>query len=199
MINLMPPEMKQELIYARRNLSMLKWLIAVIIGLVGIGLVILAGNLYIANSAKLFSDNVQNRKKQLSAMKLEETKKRTEEISSNTRLALEVLSRQVIFSDLLEQIGSVMPAGSSLQSLSINRLEGGIDLQAVASDYQTGTQVQINITDPANKIFDKADIITITCQSENASDPRYPCMVTIRALFAKDSPFLFASKQGAKP
>jgi hypothetical protein len=199
MINLMPQEMKTTLVYARRNLVLVKWLAAVFVGLVGIGAVIMAGNFYVDHSTKLYAREVESRKTQLSAMKLEETKKRTEEISGNIRLALQVLSRQVIFSELLKQIGAVMPTGSSLQSLSINRLEGGLDLQAIAVDYQTGTQVQVNITDPANKIFEKADIISISCQTENLSNPKYPCLVSIRALFAKDSPFVFTNttKQGA--
>lgn len=201
MINLMPPDMKETLLYARRNLTLSKWLAAVTVGLAGIGVVMIMGNIYIDRTAKLFTQEVQGRKDQLAVMKLDETKKRTEEISSSVRLALQVLSRQVILSELLKQVGSVMPAGSSLQSLSINRLEGGIDLQAVAVDYQTGSQIQVNITDPSNKIFEKADIISIACTDESA-DPRYPCLVNIRALFAKDSPFIFTNataKQGDTP
>lgn len=197
MINLMPAEMKETLLYARRNLSLGKWLVAVLAGLAGIGIVILAGNYYVDSSSRNYAKDVENRKQQLQSLKLEDTKRRVDEISSNTRLALQVLSRQVIFSEILKQIGTVMPSGSSLQNLSINRLEGGLDLQAAVADYQTGTQVQVNITDPRNKIFEKADIISITCQTENLTNPRYPCLVNIRALFAKDSPFLFASKQGA--
>lgn len=201
MINLMPPDMKETLLYARRNLTLSKWLAAVTVGLAGIGVVMIMGNLYIDQTARLFTQEVQGRKDQLAVMKLDETKKRTEEISSSVRLALQVLSRQVILSELLKQVGSVMPAGSSLQSLSINRLEGGIDLQAVAVDYQTGSQIQVNITDSSNKIFEKADIISIACTDESA-DPRYPCLVNIRALFAKDSPFIFTNataKQGDTP
>ena len=74
---------------------------------------------------------------------------------------------------------------------------GGIDLNAVTKDYQTATQVQLNLQDPKNKIFDKADILNITCSSSNPADPSYPCTISLKALFAKNNPFLFINS-GAK-
>jgi len=200
MINLLPPDIKETLLYARRNQFLTKWVLAFFAGILGIGAVILAGHFYINQSTKTYAKEVQHRKDQLSQQKLEETKKRTEDISTSTKLALQVLSRQVLFSDLLRQIGAVMPSGAALQSLSISKLEGGLDLQAVAADYQTGTQVQVNLADPANKIFEKADIINITCNTDNptgTANKQYPCQISIRALFAKDSPYLF-TKSGTQ-
>lgn len=194
MINLLPEDLKENLLYARRNRFLSKWLIAVFIGLVGIGGVVLAGNLYINQSTKAYAGEVQRRKDQLAEQKFEDTQKRTEEISSSTKLALQVLSRQVLFAELLRQIGAAMPSGAALQSLSIGKLEGGIDLQAVASDYQTATQVQVNLADPANKIFEKADIVNVTCSGDDLADKRYPCQISIRALFAKNSPFVLTDK-----
>ena len=87
-------------------------------------------------------------------------------------------------------MGAAIPAKASLTGISISKLSGGIDLTAAASDYNTATQVQVNLQDPANKIFDKADIINIVCSS-TSTDPQYPCTITIRAQFSKNNPFLF--------
>lgn len=194
MINLLPPDIKENIAYARRNLTLAKWISAFTLGLVGIGAVVIAGNIYISQSEKTYASDVQHKKNQLVEQRLEETQKRTEEISSSTKLVLQVLSRQVLFSELLRQIGAAMPSGASLQSLSLGKLEGGLDLQAVAVDYHTASQVQVNLSDPANKIFEKADIISITCSTENTKkEDRYPCQISIRALFAKNSPFLFTN------
>lgn len=196
MINLLPPDLKDTLLYARRNRMMVKWVSAFFIGIVGIGAVILVGSIYINQSTKDYKIGVERQKAQLAAQKLDETKKRTEDISTSTKLAFQVLSRQVLFSELLRQVGAVMPSGAALQSLSISKLEGALDLQIIAADYQTGTQAQVNLADPQNKIFDKADIVSITCTaaSPNATtDDRYPCQVSIRALFSKDSTFLFTN------
>lgn len=202
MINLLPPTLKESLLYARRNRFLMRWLFAFTVGIAGIGAVILAGHLYINQSTRVYATEVQQRKDQLSTQKLVETQKRTEEISASIKLAVQVLSRQVLFADLLRQIGGVMPSGAALQSLNIGKLEGGIDLQAIAVDYQTATQVQVNLADPANKIFEKADIISITCSTATTTDTnvnsRYPCQISIKALFAKNSSYLFTNESAAK-
>jgi len=203
MINLLPSESKTSIIYARRNSILLKWIMATLAGIAGIVIVIIIGYLFINQSMKTYAGEVESSKQQLRKEKVDETKKRTDEISGSIKLALQVLSKQVIFSELLRQIGAVMPPGASLQNLSIAKLEGGIDLQAVATDYQTASQVQVNLQDPANKIFEKADIVNITCASEPAkgTSSQYPCQIIIRALFNKNSPYVFTSgsTKGAKP
>lgn len=90
-----------------------------------------------------------------------------------------------------------MPSGTALTSLSISKVQGGLDLNAKAKDYQSGTQVQVNLSDPKNKIFSKADIVSISCNNGSA-DASYPCTVTIRALFSKDNTFLFTKNSGSK-
>jgi len=73
-----------------------------------------------------------------------------------------------------------------------------LDLRATAKDYQTATQVQVNLEDPSNKIFEKADIINIQCNNQpigpDVVKAQYPCTIQLRALFAKDSSFTFISK-----
>jgi hypothetical protein len=57
--------------------------------------------------------------------------------------------------------------------------------------------VQVNLADPTNKIFSKADIVSITCSSSNALSPLYPCTVNVRALFVTNNPFLFINSKGS--
>src|SRR3989304_3430954 len=95
----------------------------------------------------------------LGAQKLEETQKSVQEISDNLKLVVQVLSREILFSKLIKQIGTAIPPSAVLTDLKIAKTSGGIDLTAVAIDYSTATQVQVNLQDPDNKIFDKADLI----------------------------------------
>lgn len=190
MINLLPPKTREDILYARRNTKLMRWIVATLIGLAGIGLVVLGGEFYIHQSIKTYSKRVNETQEQLRVQKLEETQKRVQDISGSLKLVVQVLSREVLFSKLLQQIGAAMPSGASLASLSINKTQGGIDLNAVAKDYQTATQVQVNLADPKNKIFDKAEIVNVTC-SPNSTDPTYPCQITLKALFGKNTAFLF--------
>ena len=199
MINLLPPDYKSELVFARKNTMLKNWLIMSCLGVIGIVLIIAAGYLVINRSTASSQTQVNQIRQQLGAQKLEETQAQVADISDSIKLALSVLEREILFSKLLSQVGSAMPNGTSLQSLTINSTQGGIDLTAGATSYQTATQVQVNLADPNNKIFEKADIINVTCDSKaaTAAAADYPCTVSIRALFAKDNVFQYVNTSKA--
>lgn len=196
MINLLPPSRKEDIYYARRNKRLIGWVTGLGASILLTAAIIIAGGIYLDRSINQHADQVKVAREQLDEQKVEDTRKRAEEMSNSLKLATQVLGKQVLFSKLLQQIGAAMPENSALTGLSINKLEGGIDLRAGATDYNAATQVQVNLSDPANQIFNKADIVSITCGSSN--DPRYDCDIVIRAEFAKDNPFLLINA-GATP
>jgi Tfp pilus assembly protein PilN len=198
MINLLPPDVKQNITYGRHNTKLVSWSLALLIGIVGTAVIVLFGLFYINQSSHSYATQVQKTKAELEAQKLPETEKRVEDISGSLKLVVQVLSREILFSKLIKQIGAAIPANASLTGLSISKVSGGIDITAVASDYNTASQVQVNLQDPANKIFDKADIVNISCASASTGDPRYPCNVAIRAQFTTNNPFLFINTSGSK-
>jgi len=195
MINLLPPAIRGDVSYARRNTHLLRWCVGLLVGLAAICFIVLFGLLYIHQSAHNTQDQIDAAHTQLQQQKLSETQARVENINNGLKLTVQVLSREVLFSKLLQQVGAAMPSGTALTGLSISKVQGGLDLNAKATDYQSATQVQVNLQDPKNKIFSKADIITVTCAATN--DPGYPCTVSIRALFSKDNTFLFTKSGGS--
>ena len=200
MINLLPPDFKQDVTFARRNRLLLNWVTATFVGIAGIAVVIAAGLFYIDYQTNAYAQQVDRTKASLAQQELEATQARIGEIDSSVQLALQVLSKEIPFSKLIEAIGSVIPEGAALQNLSIGDVEGALDLQVIAVDYQTATQVQVNIEDPENGVFQSADINNITCTSATADDGPanpYPCQVSIRALFAEDSPYLLSNEDGS--
>lgn len=202
MINLLPPNIKEDILYARRNTRLLRWSVMFVIVFVGVGLIVGFGGLYLRQSTQAYYQQLATTTQQLKDQKLDETQQRVQEMSNNIKLALQVLSREVLFSKLVQQIGAAMPADTTLTALQINKLQGGIDLSAQAVDYNTATQIQVNLQDPANQIFAKADIQNITCNSNGTGtfNKKYPCQVQIRALFATNNPFLFINNnKGPKP
>lgn len=194
MINLLPTGVRENVAYARRNTKLFKWVSALACFIAGVGLIVALGMFYMDSSIRNLSTQLEQTKAELEAKNLEDTQTRVDEISGSLKLAVQVLSREILFSELIKQIGAVIPAKASLTDLQIAKVEGAIDLKAVASDYNTATQVQVNLQDPNNKIFDTADIINITCNSSGATDPRYPCTTNIRARFASKNPFLFINR-----
>jgi cell division protein FtsL len=196
MINLLPPDIRQNILYARRNTQLLHWAMALLTGIVGVTAVVAFGYFYIDQNTRNVNSQVAQAHQELQSQKLEETQGRVEDISSSLKLVTQVLSKQILVSELLKQTGAVMPSGSSLAGLSINKLQGGIDLQAVSTDYQTATQVQVNLQDPKNKLFDKVDIINVSCSTQGSAQG-YPCTGSYRARFVKDNPFAFLKTSGA--
>lgn len=196
MINLMPPAHKEAILYARRNSILMSWILGIGIAAAGILLVAGGGLFYLKQDTSSYRKSIEETKAELAAQDEAETLARVGEISGNLKLAVDVLSHEVLFSKLLQQIGEVMPQGTILQDLSItSNLSGGLNLLIGATTYQAATQAQVNLADKSNNIFEEADIVSLTCVAEDAPDPRYPCTASIRALFLKDNnPFLLLNQ-----
>lgn len=199
MINLLPPEMKQGYSYARRNVTLRRWLTASIFAFLGLGLIATFGLLTLHQSNQHYNKQIAENAVIFKEEKFSETQAQVKDISNSFKLVVNVLSQEVLFSQLIQRIGATMPSNANLTGLNINQAQAAIDISAVATDYNTATQVQVNLSDPANKIFSKADIVSVSCSSTNSLDPRYPCTVTIRALFAANNPFLFINSKATTP
>jgi hypothetical protein len=195
MINLLPADYKQEILYARRNNHLRAWLVGAGVALAGLGIIVAGGLLIMQQQIHSYDKQLAQTRESLQAQNVEQTQKRIEEISNNTKLTLQVLSREVLFSKLIRQIGSSLPPNTALKSLEIDTVQGGIQLNAVARDFNAGSQVQVNLQDPKNGVFEKADINSITCSDPNAAvatNPdatarAFPCDVSLRALFSKNN------------
>ncbi|MGI9027737.1 MAG: PilN domain-containing protein [Candidatus Saccharimonadales bacterium] len=214
MINLLPHDIKQDIMYARRNTKLRTWIIAAIVSLTGVGFIVIGGLIYMKQSVNSYTSQVNQSREGLKSQQLEETQKRVEEISTNTKLTVQVLSREILFSKLIRQIGSALPAGTALQSLKIDTVKGGIQLNAQAVDFDAGARLQLNLQDPKNGVFEKADINSINCASTTTNSSsttseqtrRYPCDVNLRALFGKNNSYVYITppttetkQPGARP
>ncbi|HET7060229.1 MAG TPA: hypothetical protein VFH99_02865 [Candidatus Saccharimonadales bacterium] len=197
MINLLPPEIKENYRYGRRNVSLRKWAVGCLAALVGLGIITTYGLLVLQQSTNHYNHKIAASKALFKKEDFTGTQAHVQDISNSFKLVVKVLGKEVLFSQLIKQIGASMPANANLTGLDISSVQGGLDITANAIDYKTATQVQVNLSDPANKIFDKADIVNITCN--DATNSSYPCQVTIRALFAKNNPFLFINNKTGQP
>jgi hypothetical protein len=196
MINLLPPEYKETYRYGRLNRKLAHWIAICVLCLCG-GLVITDGGyLYLSRSITTTYQQINEGNKQLHTENQAAVQKQVTTISNNLKLAVQVLSKEVLFSDLIKQIAAVTPNNTILTNLTIIQAQGGIDITANTTDYNAATQLQVNLADPKNKLFSQADIESISCNSGNGST-QYPCSVSIRALFAKNNPFLFINSKGS--
>src|SRR4051812_43841435 len=101
MINLLPPELKDGYGYARRNVSLRKWVVIMLIALVGLGIIGTYGLLALEQSRHEYSQKVAAAESSLHKEKFTETQKRVQDISNSFKLVVKVLGQEVLFSQLL--------------------------------------------------------------------------------------------------
>lgn len=199
MINLLPPNVKDGYRYARSNMQLRRWVFIFLISFVGLGVIVTYGLLNIRQSTNDYTSRITNAESLLQQEKFSETQAKVNDISNSFKLVVQVLGQEVLFSELIKQIAAIIPANANLQSLNINQVQGAIDISAIATDYNTATQVQVNLADPANKIFSKADIVNISCGGTTTVNPAFPCTVNLRALFTTNNPFLLINSKQVNP
>lgn len=198
MLNVLPPTLKQEYRYARLNVSLRRWIMLFAVAIIGLGIIATYGLVSLQHSTTQYEKRIAKTEALFKQENFDGTQQQIQDISNSFKLVVKVLGQEVLFSELLKQIGASIPANANLTSLNINQSQAAIDITANATDYATATQVQVNLSDPRNKIFSDADIINISCNA-NAANPRYPCTVNIKALFAPNNPFLFINNKAGAP
>ncbi|HEU4967128.1 MAG TPA: hypothetical protein VFT53_06690 [Candidatus Saccharimonadales bacterium] len=201
MINLLPTELKDSYRYAHRNTSLLRWVIALVVGMAGLFGLSTAGLIYMQQTTRTYANQASSAQTSLQQQNLSGTQAQVKSISGSLQLAVQVLSKEVLFSKLFTQLAAVMPSNAVLTDLNITQAQTAVNVTADTTDYNAATQLQVNLADPNNKIFSRADIVSITCNtstSQTGLAAHYPCVVSIRALFATNNPFLLINDKAAQ-
>lgn len=185
MINLLPPNYGAKVRFSHFNSMLRRWLAATMVATLGLVVIMGVGWVYVGQQNANLNRNLSEVNRQLQEQDLAGTQKKAKDITNNIRIINQVLSREIRFSDLIAQIGSVMPPGAVLSGLTLDKVDGALDLAATARDYTSAVQITVNLSDPKNTIFDKVDIVNISCSA--TADTPYPCNVTLKALFGKST------------
>lgn len=191
MINLLPSTYAETVRYARQNTSLRIWLFGIAAAIVGLALIFTGGALYINQQSETLQRNIDSTRMQLKTQNLTQVQKDAKEITGDIKIINKVLASEVRFSALIQAIGNDMPPGSVLDSLSLAKTSGAIDLSASAKNYNSAAQIAVNLSTAQNKLFSKVDIQNVSCDSSSPKD--YKCVVSLKALFSKASQTQFLS------
>ena len=107
MINLLPPGKRQSIAYARYNAVIVRWLVGLGAALTGIALVTGGSLFYLREDSKALKNSIDTMQATLVEQKEDETLRRAQDMSGNIKLAVDVLSNGVLFSQLLEEPGTL--------------------------------------------------------------------------------------------
>jgi Tfp pilus assembly protein PilN len=200
MINLLPPDIKSQIVYARKNARLVRFVIVGIIGLLGVALVTAGGTIIIANAEKNLSSTLDANNTNLPA--IESTEAQVNDLSDKIKAISAVLSREVKFSDILRYMGGTLPSGTILTNLSLSeKLAGTLNIDVASNNYDSVAVFRQNLEDfgkthPDKLLFSKADINNVTCNDPSKPAPSqgtsdggidqsiYPCLWKLTATFA---------------
>jgi hypothetical protein len=202
MINLLPRQEKQNITYARRNNILYKWILTAIAVIGLIILITIAGIIYIQLNIDNIRKSTTTTQDAINNQKLEQSQKDLQKLSDNLNTVVKLLSNQVLFSKLLPKIASILPPNTALGSITLSdQTNSAVDMSINAKDRSDANQAYANISNPSNGLFDKADLISISCTDStksSSSDNQYPCTANIRATFSAEAKKSFINSLGVK-
>ncbi len=184
MINMLPGEYAEVIRHGKHNETLIRWLLAELAAIVGLVVILGFGWLYLNHQTLILNSAINTGKQHLEEQNISKVRQDADQISNDIKTINQVLGLEIRFSDLMQEIGKAMPPGTVLGGLTLAKVDGSIDLSASAKDYTSAAQIALNLSDPKNKIFSRADIVNVNC---TALDTAYKCNVVLKALFDKTS------------
>jgi len=181
MINLLPPEHAMRIKFGRGNTSLRHWILGGIISVFGLLIIFAGGWVYLNSQTQDLQKQLDSTNQQLQQQNLSKVQKDAGEITGDIKVINQVLGSEIRFSDLIQDIGTLMPKGTVVGSLTLGKINSALDLTVHAKDYPSAAQVAVNLTDPSNGIFSRVDIVSINCSTTNEV---YKCDGTFKALFS---------------
>lgn len=199
MINLLPPNRLANIRIARSN-TMLRRYIEFSLVSVLVLIVAVVAAYYLLHSQQVNTQKtVDVDAKQI--QQLEPVQKQAEQLSTTVNTIAGLLSRNVKFSDMLTQIGGLMPPGSVLTGLqfSVEDLKSPLVISAQVDTQQKAAILRNNLA--SSNLFSKADIQTISqinAQGESSNSGNAPLAnptapPATNAVPASNSPYKFTT------
>jgi hypothetical protein len=194
MINLLPTEAKEEARYGRRNRKLAFASGAICLMIVALGALTLFGQYYLSQSKNQYNASGLVVIQRIKDQNLEQSQKGLEALAVNFKIASQLLGKQILFSKLFPKLAEIIPKGAYVRQLSIDEKSTYLQFEIGAPTRELANQGYINVADPKNGLFEKADLLDISCSDPSATtstiDQATACTATVKALFRNDSPFL---------
>lgn len=193
MINLLPPDVKESIVYGRKNRLLIGWIAAFCVVLFIVLLLTVAGTFYVKAAANSYSKKVDAAQVRIQQQNLENSQKEAEKFSSNLDTVVKLLSDQLLFSKIIRSTGSVLPDGVILKEINYDSKDSTMTLDILAPSEAAASQTLVNITDGNAKLFSKADLVQVQ-RADNGTGYN----ANIVALINKDSEFFFLNNVSKK-
>jgi flavin-binding protein dodecin len=157
-INLMPPKIKQDIKFARYNVTLIQYCILVLVVSAAVTSIMIFGLTLMAADERAVNDAIAERQATLASLKATDDEAR--QLSTNISTISALLAREVSFSEVIQKLGAVMPIGARVQDLSLTGDSSApLGIVVIVDTQAKAAVVRQNIDDSED--FAGADIIDI--------------------------------------
>jgi len=177
MINLLPNDLKQSRLFGRRSRVLLSYIFALLIAALLIEVIMLVSIWFVGSNESFLNASIQNNQVQVTS--LEGDIKDLSATVSRLGITEKLFDNSIKFSELIPQIGGILPQGAIINSLTLTG--GNADPLALNVDLTTAdlsSVLQRNLAD--SELFEAADIGAI---SPKGADGIYKYSATVTVSF----------------
>jgi Tfp pilus assembly protein PilN len=183
MINLLPTEQKRQLRAGRTNTLLLRYNIALLVGVAFLGLAIVVAYIYLSTTkgnAEAIID--QNREKVSSYASVQA---KAQQFRSNLTTAKQILDHEVTYTKVILEISQLLPSGVVLENLNLDSQTFGTEtiLAAQAKDYSRALALKDAFQN--SPLFSNVHFQSITGSDTPATG--YPVTVSLAVTIKKDA------------
>lgn len=176
MINLIPTSLREERKYGRRNIVLRNIAFSCISVAIIIYSILLWSSSYISSQQAVISEEIADIEKTSSGLQVET--KNISSLSQRVDNAYQLYESSINFSELIPQIGSLLPSGSNLTALN---LTGGtndpVQLNFELTSADLVPTVRQNLF--SSELFEAVDIQSITSNSDTESQYKASSIITV--------------------
>jgi Tfp pilus assembly protein PilN len=184
MINLLPPEIKDSIRFARINVILIQYAIIAIFTVVIVITLMLFGKASLGNTKSELEELI--RVDRVKIAELEQVNTEAKKLSETVSTIGKLIDQEVKFSVLLQEIGAVIPKGTVVSGLTLSQdAAEPISLSVLTDSAERAGVLQENLI--ASDLFLSADILSVTKASGDVAGG-YQFTAELQAYYNPDLP-----------
>jgi hypothetical protein len=176
MINLLPNSVREEHEYGRKNRKLTALIFLVAGTALAVAAIMIVSVGFLSDEETSIQKSIDENKAIITTLEAETSD--LSDVASRLRTTYTLFDGSIKFSELIPEIGSLLPSGSVIDGLS---LTGGntdpLQLNVSLISAELAPVMQKNLID--SELFEAADIITITPVGSDASAYNYSASVSV--------------------